>query len=372
MSTCADCAERSHDAARAVDNTPWDGNAAMTACSDAACYRAICAGRRAGDPSLRSSWALPHHKRPGSPPNAAGVRNSLSRLPQTQGLTNREEARRHLEAHMSAIQGSQSNAADPDAVAEHAPRDNLFRALRPGYELRDGDDDDGDMPTLVLDFIRFNEWTEIDSLFEGRFMEQIDPGSVTRTFTEDRDGMRVLFQHGRDPQIGDKPLGPIDVLEPRKQNAHAEAPLIDTSYNRDLLLPGLRAGLYGSSFRFQVDEDHWDKKPKRSKHNPEGLPERTILGMTVREFGPVTFPAYAKATAGVRSVTDDFLGLALQGIDLERLAGLLGHDFTGRPDQGMAGGGAHDTDGAGDEPSVAISPKARLRDRRLRVEGIVA
>jgi hypothetical protein len=94
------------DDAFAVDTTPWNGAAAMRACSNAACYNSICAGKRAGDPSLRSSHALPHHKSPGSPPNAGGVRNALSRLPQTQGLTNKEAARRHLEAHMSSVKNA--------------------------------------------------------------------------------------------------------------------------------------------------------------------------------------------------------------------------------------------------------------------------
>jgi Caudovirus prohead protease./Transcription factor WhiB. len=64
------------------------------------------------------------------------------------------------------------------------------------------------------------------------------------------------------------------------------------------------AGLYGSSFRFTVGADNFDAKPGRSDYNPDGLPERTIREAKVAEFGPVTFPAYQGATAGVRSLTD--------------------------------------------------------------------
>ena len=166
MGDCG-CAEHDSDV-RAVDNTMWDGPAAMSSCASSStpvsCYRSICAGRKAGDPALQSSWALPHHKTAGGPPNAAGVRNCMSRLPQTQGLTNAAEARRHLEAHMATIHaamGTESKSAEP-------PRDNLFRALRPGYELRE--DATGGMPTLVLRWSVFNDWTEINSLFEGRFL----------------------------------------------------------------------------------------------------------------------------------------------------------------------------------------------------------
>src|SRR3990172_160484 len=91
----------------AIDNTAWDGPAAMSraAGSDdpAAAYASICAGRRDGDPALQSTWALPHHKASGAPPNADGVRNSLSRLPQTEGLTNADAAESHLQAHMDDI-----------------------------------------------------------------------------------------------------------------------------------------------------------------------------------------------------------------------------------------------------------------------------
>jgi hypothetical protein len=40
-----------------------------------------------------------------------------------------------------------------------------------------------------------------------------------------------------------------------------------------------------------------DEKPARSSYNPEALPERTLRGVKLFELGPVTFPAYAGATA---------------------------------------------------------------------------
>ena len=167
------------------------------------------------------------------------------------------------------------------------------------------------MPTLVGHFAVFDEWTEIDSFFEGRFLERFQQGAFTKTFAEGKDAMRVLFQHGRDPQIGDKVLGPVAQVEEQPRGAYYEVPLLDTSYNRDLL-PGLKAGLYGASFRFRVVKEELNLKPERSDYNPEGIPERTVTEAMVREFGPVTFPAYASATAGLRSLTDEFVvGLVL-------------------------------------------------------------
>jgi HK97 family phage prohead protease len=184
------------------------------------------------------------------------------------------------------------------------PRDGLFRAVRRGCEFRQQGKDD--TPTLVGHFAVFNEWAEINSIFEGNFLERIAPGAFKKTFREQRDEMRVLFQHGHDPQLGDKPLGPIDELKEDDTGAWYEVPLLDTSYNRDLL-PGLEAELYGASFRFRVMREEFEEEPGRSDHNPDGLPERTIKEAQVFEFGPVTFPAYAQATAGVRSLTRQFL-----------------------------------------------------------------
>lgn len=166
--------------------------------------------------------------------------------------------------------------------------------------------EDSETPTMHGHFARFNEWTEIDSTFEGNFMERVAPGAFARSLAHDRNQLRVLFQHGRDPQIGDKPLGIPTLLREDELGAAYEVPLLDTSYVADLI-PGLRAGVYGSSFRFRIVRENLDNTAPASSYNPKGLPERTINEAKVMEFGPVTFPAYAGATASVRSLTDLFL-----------------------------------------------------------------
>jgi HK97 family phage major capsid protein/HK97 family phage prohead protease len=188
-------------------------------------------------------------------------------------------------------------------MTEHL-RDDLIRGHRPALEVRAASTLDG-VGTLVGHFSVFDTWYEVDSIREGHFLEQVRSGAFARTIAEDRSAMRVTFNHGQDPQLGDKVLGPIDKLEEDATGAYYEVPLLDTSYNRDLA-PGIRAGLYGSSFRFSVTSDEWDQAPRRSKDNPGGIPERTITEARVSEFGPVTFPANAAATAGVRSLTDRF------------------------------------------------------------------
>jgi hypothetical protein len=213
------------------------------------------------------------------------------------------------------------------------PRENLIRGCWPGVRLRTCPDearaadpfaasaDPADGPGMIGHFAVFNRWTEIDSMWEGRFMERMAPGAFTKTFRENRDGMRVLFQHGRDPQIAYKPLGPIRDLAEDDFGAGYNVDLLDTSYNRDLI-PGLQAGQYGASFRFSVLREDLVMEPKRSDYNPDGIPERTVREARVSEFGPVTFPAYQDATAGMRSLTDEDLIERLAN-DPERLTKLL-------------------------------------------------
>lgn len=211
------------------------------------------------------------------------------------------------------------------------PRDDLFRAITPGVELRRNGADRADgMPTMVGHFTVFYEWAEIDSIYEGHFLERTARGAFTKTIAESKGRMRVLFQHGQDPQVGNKVLGPIAVLEEDETGPRYEVELLDTSYNRDLL-PGLEAGLYGASYRFKIMREDKDMRPPRSAHNPDGLPERTITEAKVREFGPCTWPAFAGASAGIRSLTDEFLigRLAEDPERLERLAARAGLSLNG-------------------------------------------
>jgi HK97 family phage prohead protease len=227
-----------------------------------------------------------------------------------------------------------------------APTIDLVRAVGAGVELRH--DGDSGLGTLELRFSRFNTWYEVDSLWEGLFLERTKRGAFTQTIAEDGDQMRVLFNHGMDFQLGDKVLGPIRNLREEPDSPVGEVPLFDTSYNRDLL-PGLEAGVYGSSMRMRVLEESWNDEPDASDHNPKGIPERTILRVRVLEFGPVTFPANPDATAemasaAVRSMTDQFYERLRQRDQpayaaAARAAGLQLPDLTGRPEPRRPGGG---------------------------------
>lgn len=164
--------------------------------------------------------------------------------------------------------------------------------------------DDG-LGVMVVRFSVFDTWYEIDSWFEGLFLERTSRGAFTKTMREQRDNIVSLFNHGMDFNIGDKVLGSVTDLREDDDAAVLEANLFDTSYNRDLL-PGIRAGAYGSSFMFRVIRDEWNDEPGISESNPRGIPERTIKEVRLFEAGPVTFPANPDATAGMRSMTDAY------------------------------------------------------------------
>lgn len=175
---------------------------------------------------------------------------------------------------------------------------------------------ESDLGDVFVRFSPFDTWYEINSFWEGRFLERTMPGTFRKTIADSKrsDGtfnQKMLFDHGMDFQIGDKPLAvPDRFAEINVDGYHGPelaGPLIDTDYNRDQIAPLLRANALGSSFMFEVIREEWDNEPDVSEHNPDGIPERTIREVRQFEAGPVTWPASPTATAGMRCRTDDWM-----------------------------------------------------------------
>jgi HK97 family phage prohead protease len=199
---------------------------------------------------------------------------------------------RTIEVEIKADARSVDQPAEP-------PREDLIRMLplsRANFELREEPEGDGN--TLVGYASVFNEWAEIDSWWEGRFRERVMPGAFRKTLKERGDQIKVLFNHGFDPSIGDKPLGKPALQEEDERGLYVEVPLDDTSYNRDLK-ESLRSGaLDGMSIRFSVVREEWHRDTE------DEIPERTIHEIKLYEYGPVTWPAFEATSAGVRSAAD--------------------------------------------------------------------
>jgi HK97 family phage major capsid protein/HK97 family phage prohead protease len=246
----------------------------------------------------------------------------LAHIQDLHGATqNVEETFAQLQERHSFMHETASPAhfhPDLPRVGHHSafPTDNLVRAVTERAQVRDVE---AGMPTLFGHFARFDQFNLIDSAYEGTFLERIAPHAFDKTIAENRDNMRVLFQHGRDPVVGDKPLAAISALRADKTGPYYEGQLLDTSYVRDIL-PGLQAGVYGASYRFRVLREDIVQPTEASDHNPDQLPERTIKEAQVMEFGPVTFPADPMATAGVRSKEDKVARIEELRSELQTLA----------------------------------------------------
>lgn len=259
------------------------------------------------------------------------------------------------------------------------PAIDVVRAIPAVAELRAAtapvDGEPAGMPTLEVRFSAFNTWYEVDSMWEGTFVERTVPGSFKQTIRDDLAGMKVLYDHGFDPQIGNKVLGAIESLSEDTDSPMGVVPLFDTTYNRDLL-PGLEAGVYGSSFRMRVTKETWDDEPKPSDYNPKGLPERTIQQVRLFEFGPVTFPANPDSTVSLRSLTDNYYERLkqrdTQAYDAAvRAAGRIPTDLTGRPRARSTGGGDSDPTPPRGTGSALPTDDPGTRDRVLRALGVI-
>lgn len=187
---------------------------------------------------------------------------------------------------------------------DHARPSDVFRSC-PSEIRMDAPADGVSGRVMTGHFAVFNTWTTIRSVWEGEFLERLAPGAFTKTLRENAQNVRVLLNHGSDPEVGDKPIGRIRSVEEDDHGVRYEVELFPSV--PPLVVDGLREGQYGASFRFRVMREQQDNAPGRSDHNPDGLPERTITELQLHEFGPVTFPAYPEATAGVRSLTDQFI-----------------------------------------------------------------
>ncbi len=193
-----------------------------------------------------------------------------------------------------------------DVCRDLAGPTSLRAADSEGEPAAEGTSADASPGTMYGTFSTFDDWYEINSFWEGQFLERIAPGAFKRTIKNRSGGspVRVLLDHGFDPELGDRPLGIPEVLEERDAGAYAEVPLF--SGVPQMVVSGLRAGAYGQSFRFQVLRDEWVEEPDASDANPKGIAERTIKEVRLIEFGPTAFPANPGTEVGLRSTTDDF------------------------------------------------------------------
>lgn len=159
------------------------------------------------------------------------------------------------------------------------------------FEMRAAEGGDG--LTLEGHAAVFNQWTEIDSLREGNFLERIAPGAFAKTIKERKPVLQ--FAHGQDTAIGTVPIGAFQTLREDDTGLYVKARLFDNPLTLPVRQAIAGGAIDGMSFRFRVpkDKDTWE----RVKGD---LPRRTVHEAIVYEAGPVVFPAYAGTNVGVR------------------------------------------------------------------------
>jgi len=231
------------------------------------------------------------------------LRNALARIPQS--------------SLSDAVKAEATAKANRLMAANRSvrPLDTFWRAAGP--DSLDLQRSGRGNPILSGELAVFNQWTEIRSPIEGHFMEQIAPGAFKKTLADRADRIRVIFQHGREQPQGEKPLGKILDMPNDGSSQRYEVELFQVSYVDDLL-PALANGQFGSSFSARDIKSSSERRPEPSDQNPDGIEQVTRNELMLREFGPVTFPAYEQATAGLRSVTED----AIQPMLAEMFAAL--------------------------------------------------
>ncbi|MEU1810961.1 HK97 family phage prohead protease [Micromonospora aurantiaca (nom. illeg.)] len=206
---------------------------------------------------------------------------------------------------------------------EIPPRTELLRTAP--FALRsDSGDNAGDGLTLDGFAAVFNRQTLIDS-WEGKFWEQISPGSMRKSFRENPP--KIQFDHGHHPLIGSIPIARTTTAEEAVDADLAPeggAHIVGRLHDNWLVQPvrdAIAAGsVDGMSFRFSVVREEWreaDGKVIRDEDKlreilrrswyedvpDEELPLRTLKELRVPEAGPVTWPAYTDTSVSVRSKT---------------------------------------------------------------------
>ena len=122
----------------------------------------------------------------------------------------------------------------------------------------------------------------------------VRPGAFTKTLQENRDRVQVLVNHGMDARWGMSPVATVREMEQDAHGLRIAADIIDHP-EFDPIVASLKAGaLRAMSIQFETVKESFN----------DDRTERNLDEVSLWEFGPVTFPANAAATASLHSITD--------------------------------------------------------------------
>ncbi len=158
----------------------------------------------------------------------------------------------------------------------------------------------GDGRTLEGYAAVFNQDTEINSAFEGQFLERIAPNSFAKTLRE-HPSPKMQFDHGRDSRVGSVPIGAFTEIREDGKGLFVRARLHDNPVVEPIRQAIESGAISGMSFKFRVVKDEWrdsagkvltPDEAQRLSYAPgtRGPLQRTIREVQLAEAGPVVFP----------------------------------------------------------------------------------
>ncbi len=128
----------------------------------------------------------------------------------------------------------------------------------------------------------------------GDMVERIMPGAFDRALAE-KDDCRALVNHDPTLLLGRAAAGTLRLsIDETGLKYEIDAP--DTHAGRDACVSLERDDMTGSSFSFLPDDTTWREQGD--------LIIREVNSVQLFDVGPVTFPAYAGTSAGIRSQGD--------------------------------------------------------------------
>ncbi len=170
------------------------------------------------------------------------------------------------------------------------------RFIERHVELR-AEPEDGAQPTIEgYGAVYYDGTPATEYVLWPGVVERIMAGAFDRAVRED--DVRSLFNHNPDFVLGRRrPGGDAQTLSLSVDATGLRYAVRPPSTRGDVVEAVRRGDVSGSSFMFSA-ESVW-----REIENEDGsvLTIREIVGVTLYEVGPVTFPAYEQTTAGVRS-----------------------------------------------------------------------
>jgi len=135
----------------------------------------------------------------------------------------------------------------------------------------------------------FNSPTDIG----GYFRERIAPGAFAKSIASD--DVRALFNHEDCYVLGRTKNNTLALAEDSK-GLRFEAMPPDVMWCNDLMTQIKRGDISQCSFQFVSRREEWDETGD--------VPLRTLLEVDLIDVSPVTFPAYADTSVGVRSLQE--------------------------------------------------------------------